>query len=58
MAKDLRVEEVMSLCGDIENEQECEYYKPSSYRKCCFYNRFGFVCDRLIVNPQQTVEEK
>ena len=51
MATDMRIsakEDIISKCGNPANEKNCEHYKPSTYRKYCFYNRFGFACDRLI----------
>jgi len=53
---DMRIsakEDIISKCGDITNEKSCKHYKPSTYRKRCFHNRFGFACDRLIIKKEE-----
>ena len=53
MSEDLRIpitEDIVSKCGDVANESNCKHYKPAINRKYCYHNRFGFICDRLIVN--------
>ena len=53
--KDLRIppdNDIVSKCGDRCNEKNCTFYKPATNRKYCFHNRFGYVCDRLIIKKE------
>ena len=50
MKVDMRIsakEDIVSKCGNRKEEENCTFYKPAANRKYCFYNRFGFMCDRL-----------
>lgn len=44
-------DDIVSKCGNPNNEEECSYYIKSSHRSSCVYRRFGFICDRFIINP-------
>ena len=47
---DMRIsakEDIISTCGNPKEEKNCDHYRPSTYRRCCYYSRFGFACDRL-----------
>ena len=58
MKEDLRIsakEDIVSKCGDINNQKECTFYKRSTYRQGigdCYYSRFKLICDRLIINKE------
>ena len=57
MKVDMRIsakEDIVSKCGNRKEEENCTFYKPAANRKYCFYNRFGFMCDRL---PTTTTEK-
>ena len=53
---DMRIsakEDIISKCGNPKEEKNCDHYRPSTYRRCCYYNRFGFACDRLTIKKDE-----
>jgi len=53
---DLRIppdNDIVSKCGDVNNQKECTFYKKSTNRGSCYYSRFKLICDRLIIKKEE-----